>query len=284
MSNAPALSARALIADDEPLLRGALRAELLRAWPDLEIVAEVSDGEAALERLSEPGLDIAFLDIQMPGLTGLQVASNLMSQWPAPTGSPSEKWPPLLVFVTAYGEFALEAFEGAAVDYVLKPVTPDRLVLTIKRLQARLQERRAVTGSFNQSALDALAQQLAQLSGHPATGEEEPGSAYLKTIRAAVGDTVRMIPIDEVLLLEAADKYVVVHTAEGESLIREPLRELLAQLNPVQFQQVHRSTIVNMQAVRAATRDARGKLVLELHGLTEKPSVSRHYAHLFKAM
>ena len=284
MSHTPTTNPRALIADDEPLLRASLRAELLRAWPELEIVAEVPDGNQALQGLSEPGLDIAFLDIQMPGLTGLEVANKLMSQWPAPTGSPSDKWPPLLVFVTAYGEFALEAFEGAAVDYVLKPVTPDRLVVTIKKLQSRLQERQAVAGGFDQSALNALAQQLAQLSGHQTATEEEAGSGFLKTIRAAVGDTVRMIPVDEVLLLEAADKYVVVHTAEGESLIREPLRELLGQLDPARFQQVHRSTIVNMQAVKAATRDARGKLVLVLNGLTEKPIVSRHYAHLFKAM
>ncbi|MFK7966313.1 MAG: LytR/AlgR family response regulator transcription factor [Burkholderiaceae bacterium] len=284
MSHAPTANPRALIADDEPLLRASLRAELLRGWPELEVVAEVPDGNQALKGLSEPGLDIAFLDIQMPGLTGLQVANKLMSQWPAPTGSPSDKWPPLLVFVTAYGEFALEAFEGAAVDYVLKPVTPDRLVVTIKKLQARLQERQAAAGGFDQSALNALAQQLAQLSGHQTAGEKEADSSYLKTIRAAVGDTVRMIPVDEVLLLEAADKYVVVHTAEGESLIREPLRELLGQLDPARFQQVHRSTIVNMQAVKAATRDARGKLVLVLNGLTEKPAVSRHYAHLFKAM
>jgi len=274
----------ALIADDEPLLRASLRAELKKAWPALEIVAEVSDGTQALSRLREPGIAIAFLDIQMPGLTGLQVAHQLMEQWPAPIAGQRGGWPALLVFVTAYGEFALEAFEGAAVDYVLKPVTPDRLTLTVERLKARLLEREAVTGGFDQNALNSLARQLTQLSNHQSLDSTGTDSNYLKTIRAAVGDTVRMIPINEVLLLEAADKYVIVHTADGESLIRESLRELLGQLDPDRFQQIHRSTIVNMQEVKEATRDARGKLVLVMQGLTQQPAVSRHYAHLFKAM
>lgn len=277
-------SVTALIADDEPLLRASLRAELQKAWPALDIVTEVPDGVQALSRLREPGIAIAFLDIQMPGLTGLQVAHQLMEQWPAPIAGQRSGWPALLVFVTAYGEFALEAFEGAAVDYVLKPVTPDRLTLTVGRLKARLLEREAVTEGFDKNALSVLARQLTQLSNHQSPNSADADSSYLKTIRAAVGDTVRMIPINEVLLLEAADKYVIVHTIEGESLIRESLRELLGQLDPDRFQQIHRSTIVNMQAVKEATRDARGKLVLVLQGLTQQPAVSRHYAHLFKAM
>jgi len=284
MTDSPENSVGVLIADDEPLLRASLRAELLKAWPTLDVIAEVADGEQALSRLKEPGISIAFLDIQMPGLTGLQVAKRLMDDW---QGSPSglrNQWPPLLVFVTAYGEFALDAFEGAAVDYVLKPVTPDRLKLTIERLKMRLRERESAAGGFDQRALDMLAQQLKDLSAQPSSQDGQSSTQYLKMIRAAVGDTVRMIPIEDVLLLEAADKYVVVHTADGESLIRESLRDLLSQLDPVRFQQIHRSAIVNMSAVKAATRDARGKQVLVLQGLTHQPAVSRHYAHLFKAM
>lgn len=277
-------AATALIADDEPLLLAALRKELNVAWPELSIVAEASNGDQALQRLREPGIDIAFLDIQMPGMTGLEVAQELLRSWPASEGEMISAPPSLLVFVTAYGEFALEAFESAAIDYVLKPVTPDRMSLTIKRLQARLHERAAAPVNVNKSALQALALQLTQLAAEQAILPKAQQPEYLKLIRAGVGDSVRMIPVEQVVLFEASDKYVVVHTTQGESLIRESLRELSNQLDPVQFQQIHRGSVVNMRSVRAALRDEHGKCVLQLEGIDKQPAVSRNYAHLFKAM
>lgn len=274
----------ALIADDEPLLRASLRSELQKAWPDLNIVAEVANGEQAIRRLRERGVTVAFLDIQMPGMTGLEVARRLVQDWPPFATDNVTSWPPLLVFVTAFNEFALEAFEGAAVDYVLKPVTPDRLSLTVSRLQARLHERAAMPAGIDKSALKALALHLTQLAGEQSVQTPALLSPHLKFIRASIGDTVRMIPVERVLLFEAADKYVIVHSVDGESLIRESLRELSKQLDPAHFQQVHRSAIVNMQAVKTALHDERGKLVLKLDGIKKQPVVSRHYAHLFKAM
>lgn len=278
----------ALIADDEPLLRSALRNELQKAWPDLDIVAEVSNGEQALKRLQKPGFTVAFLDIQMPGLTGLEVAQQLLQNYQDPAKDPAkdlvDNWPPLLVFVTAYSEFALDAFESAAVDYVLKPVTPDRLSMTVSRLQARLNERASASAGVDQTALRSLAQQLSQLADAQTAHSPPAEPVYLKFIRVSTGNTVHMIPIERVMLFEAADKYVIVHTHDGESLIREPLRELSEQLDPVCFQKIHRSAIVNMHAVKSALRDDRGKLVLKINGIEKQPSVSRHYVHLFKAM
>lgn len=274
----------ALIADDEPLLLASLHKELEKAWPGLRIVAEVSNGDEALKRLRDPGVDVAFLDIQMPGLTGLEVAGELMRSWQDSAEQSLSGFPPLLVFITAYGEFAVEAFEHSAIDYVLKPVTQSRLSLTISRLQTRLQERAGSTSGIEHSALQSLVLQLAQLTGEQATQASSATSSYLTLIRASAGDTVKMIPVEQVALFEAADKYVVVHTTQGQFLIRESLRALSSQLNPAQFQKIHRSSIVNMQSVKAALRDEHGKCVLKLDGVEKQPVVSRHYAHLFKAM
>lgn len=271
----------ALVADDELLLAGALIKELAKLWPELIVRDQVADGLTALDQLTAQAPDVAFLDIRMPGLTGIEVARKLTEDWAESKAAAAGSLPPLLVFVTAYGEFALDAFENAAVDYLLKPVTPARLELCVERLKNRLAERvrpQDADELVGQSPIDQLREQLQKLTAGAAPGRS------LKTIRAAVGDTVRMIPIDDVLLLEAADKYVIVHTAGGEALIRESLRDLLDQLDQTVFQQVHRSTIVNMTAVTEAVRNQHGKLALRIKGLEQQPLVSRLYTHLFKAM
>ncbi len=290
---------RALIAEDEPLLAQALQAELTDAWPTLNIVASVADGRTAIDRLLTLRPDIAFLDIRMPGATGLEVAQEVAEEWGDPTTDPL----PLFVFVTAYGEFAVDAFELAAVDFLLKPVKAARVAQTVQRLQARLapaQDRSSRRDSpvDEGSTPPARGQpdqpdQLARLAAelglllHAASGAGQAANAApepLRMIRAGVGDTVRLIPIDEVLLLEAADKYVVVHTASRQDLIRESLRDLLPRLDSRQFVQIHRSSIVNIDQVESAVRSETGKLSLRLRGSEQRPVVSRLYRHLFQAM
>ncbi len=269
MGNVPTT---AIIADDEPLLAQALARELRALWPQLSIEAVVADGRAALAEINNRQPDIAFLDIRMPGSTGLEVAEAIAEDWPE---GDDARPAPLIVFVTAFDEFAVEAFERAAVDYVLKPVRSDRLARTVERLRTALAARAP-------APLDTLAGQLRDLAGlAPAPG---PAPQRLARIRAGVGDTVRMIAIDEVVLLEAADKYVNVVTATGEALIRESLRELVPRLDPERFVQIHRSTVVNLDFVEAAHRAENGKMTLKLRGRSERPLVSRLYAHLFRPM
>ncbi|MCX9154801.1 LytTR family DNA-binding domain-containing protein [Niveibacterium sp. 24ML] len=252
----------ALIADDEPLLRADLADELARLWPELQIVAQAEDGPAALAACRAAKPQIAFLDIRMPGMSGMDVARALLAEGTAP----------LMVFVTAYDSFAIEAFEREAVDYLLKPVTEARLAQCIGKLKKRL-EAPAATPDI--SAL------LAALQGSLA-GQAAP--ARLNWIRAAVGDTVKMIPVSEVIYFAATDKYIAVFTREGESLIRTPLKELLDQLDPVHFQQIHRGMIVNLRHVQNARSDGNGRVLLRLAGRPETLTVSRSYAHLFRQM
>lgn len=256
----------ALIAEDEPLLARTLRTELAALWPELEIADEASNGDDAIDALSARTFDIAFLDISMPGSNGLQVARHAMTLEPAPA----------VVFVTAHDEHALAAFETAAVDYVLKPISRERLERTVKTLRRRL-AMPAEQAPATQALMAALEQlRLAQ-----------PSQA-LRMIRAQVGHgdnaAVRLIPVDEVLYFEAADKYVRVVTAEGESLIRTPLKELLDRLDPERFWQVHRGTVVNVEHVAAAEQTAFGKLRLRLRRSDDRLDVSRAYAHRFKQM
>lgn len=255
---------RALIAEDEPLLAAALKNALAEAWPELEVVHVAKHGSEALEKLLELKPGIAFLDIRMPGLSGLEVAEELADGWPEDTPAP------LLVFVTAYGEFAVEAFEQAAADYVLKPVSVERLAKTAARLKQRLAAPAA--------GLDALAASLRPLLS------AAPAGTTLRHIQAGAGATVKMIPVDSVLLFRASDKYTEVVTAAGESLIRTPLKELLAQLPAERFRQVHRGAIVNLDAVESAQRDDAGRVTLRLRGRPESIAVSRVYAGLFRAM
>ncbi|HJV61620.1 MAG TPA: LytTR family DNA-binding domain-containing protein [Albitalea sp.] len=269
-------SATALIAEDEPLLAAALQAELARQWPQLQIVASVGDGDAALAQALAVQPDVLFLDIRMPGLSGLEAAQAVAEDWPESGARPF----PLIVFVTAYDQYAVQAFERAAVDYVLKPVQPGRLAQTCARLQAALRQRTRPEGGSK--GIDELMQQLRGLLGQPVN--TAPSGAPLRVIQAGAGNAIHMVPVDEVLYFEAADKYVRVVTAEREHLIRTSLRELQPQLDPQRFWQIHRGSIVRCDAIASALRDDSGKLTLTLRGHGDTLTVSRLYAHLFKAM
>jgi DNA-binding LytR/AlgR family response regulator len=257
---------RALIAEDEPILAAVLAQSLQRLWPQLQIAATAPNGLAAVEQALALRPEVLFLDIKMPGQTGLEAAEELAERWDSAQPFPE------IVFVTAYDDYALKAFEQAAADYVLKPVSDERLRRTVERLRARLDARQDGGG------LAHLVEQMRALL--PQT--QAPGR--LSVIRAAVGNTVRMIPVREVVYFQALDKYVNVATADSEALIRLPLKELMPQLDPAQFCQVSRSSIVNMQHVASATRDEMGKLTLALHGRADRLKVSPLFAHLFRQM
>jgi DNA-binding LytR/AlgR family response regulator len=248
---------KALIADDEPLLALSLKTALAEAWPELEIAAVLPNGLEAVQAAERLKPDVAFLDIQMPGLTGLEAASEIADR----LGEAA----PAIVFVTAYDEYAARAFELAAADYVLKPASAERLAKTV----ARLKQRRA--------GLEELARQLRAL------GTLAPKAPALRQVRAGAGNAVKLIAIEDVCYFQAADKYTTVVTAGGEDLIRTPLKELAPQLPDI-FQQVHRGTIVNLDEVAAALRDETGRVTLRLRHRKETLAVSRVYAELFKAM
>lgn len=267
---------RALIAEDEPILAAALAHALRRLWPALDIVATCANGVEALQQGLALRPDILFLDIKMPGKTGLEAAEELAEQWhDGPDGTPF----PQIVFVTAYDDYALAAFEHAAADYVLKPVNDARLGKTVERLQQRLQAAKpAATATAPAPADDNLARLLTQLQAMT------PPAPRLQMIRAAVGNSVRMIPMADVIYFEALDKYINVVCRDGEALIRTSLKELLPQLDPQQFWQIHRGTIVNAGAIASAVRDEAGKLSLTLRQHPAQLRVSPLYAHLFRQM
>jgi DNA-binding LytR/AlgR family response regulator len=246
----------ALIADDEPNLAQYLRQSLSRLWPELQVVATARNGPEALAALREYDPDIAFLDIKMPGLSGLDVARQAGHT--------------RCVFVTAHDEFAVAAFDRNAVDYLLKPYSDARLSQTIEKLRAGLPTR-APLGS------DLLEQLRAALGG-------TPHGQRLSWIRAGQGSEIKLIAVDEVCYFHAADKYTSVLTADEEHLIRTPLKELLEQLDPNQFWQVHRATVVNVREIREARRDLTGKVTLSLKSRPETLAVSRAWSHLFKQM
>jgi DNA-binding LytR/AlgR family response regulator len=248
---------KALIADDEPLLALSLKSVLAEVWPELEIAAVVPNGLEAVQAAETLRPDVAFLDIQMPGMTGLEAAAEMADRLADAA--------PAIVFVTAYDEYAAKAFEVAAVDYVLKPVSTERLASTVARLKAK------------QRGLEELARQLRAL------GSLAPRGETLRQVRAGAGNAVKIIPIDQVCYFQAADKYTTVVTAGGQDLIRTPLKELAAQLPDI-FQQVHRGTIVNLKEVAAAVRDEAGRISLRLRNRKETLAVSRVYAELFRAM
>jgi DNA-binding LytR/AlgR family response regulator len=270
----------ALIAEDEPLLAENLRQELAALWPELQVVAQAGNGPAAVELALRHRPAVCFLDIRMPGLTGLEAAAQLADDWPADGGAF-----PLIVFVTAYDQYALQAFERAAVDYVLKPVQPARLAQTCDRLRTALAARQAPP--------DALAAGIAQLQA--LLGQAAPrAAAPLRLLQVAQADGVLMLPVAEVDYFEAADKYVRVVAGgglrglggrgAGEHLLRISLRELLPQLDADLFWQVHRSVVVRADAIERAVRDEGGNLRLHLHGRPERLPVSRMYAHRFKGL
>lgn len=263
----------ALIAEDEPLLAEGLRQELAALWPELQVLALAGDGASAVERALAAPPDICFLDIRMPGLSGLEAAQALAEDWPEP--GPNGKPFPLIVFVTAYDQYALQAFEAQAVDYVVKPVDRTRLAACVARLKARLVARAAPPEALQQS-LD----QLRALLGSGASS----AAPRLEVIQAQVGALVHLVPVDEVIYFEAADKYVRVITADKEHLIRLSLKELLPQLDAQRFWQVHRGTIVQARCIAQARREESGKVTLMLRGRPETLTASRLYAHLFKGM
>ena len=258
---------RALIAEDEPLLAQSLKAALALAWPELAVVALAANGIEALALIESGKPDIVFLDIRMPGLTGLEVAAELADRLEAGAAVPR------IVFVTAYDEFALKAFDLAALDYLLKPLNPMRLAQTVTRLKSQL--------AAPADDVAGLAQRLGQLLGAAAAGAP---AAALSIIRAAVGNTVRMVEIERVCYFQATDKYTSVVTADAELLIRTSLKDLLPQLPPEKFRQVHCGTIVNLAEIEAAVRDESGRITLKLRSRKESLAVSRVFGEQFRQM
>ena len=249
----------AVVADDERLMRDQIVARLKEAWPELLIVGEASNGREAIDTVRSLRPDIVFLDISMPGTDGIEAAQALAGQVH-------------VVFVTAHDEYAIRAFEQGAVDYVLKPAEPSRLALTCQRLRERLAQ-----------APDPMHDLLAQLSQHLGAGGLKP-RAYMRWVQASVGATLRMIPTGDILFFRAEDKYTRVQTGSFEALIRKPIKELIEELDPDEFWQIHRATVVRVDAVAQVSRNLRGNQVVQVKGSEEKLEVSRSYNHLFKQM
>ena len=297
---------RALIAEDEPLLATALQQDLARAWPELQVVAVVGDGRSAVRQALALRPDVLFFDIRMPGQSGIEAAAELADAWPHDLPFPA------LVFATAYDQYAVQAFEAQAVDYLLKPIQADRLARTVAKVRGLLALRASTNAPDSSSSssssssavgvlpaapsaawpapeLEATMAQLRALLGAPGVGvapaaASAPAVTRLSVIQASQGTQIHMVPVAEVVYFEAADKYVRVLTAEREYLIRTALKELIEQLDPQEFWQVHRSTLVRASAIATVTRDEAGRLHLALHGRPEPLAVSRLYAHLFRAM
>ena len=252
----------AIVAEDEALLRNALVELLHVSWPQLRILAECEDGASALEAIAEHKPDVAFLDIRMPGLTGMDVAAA------AAETSPRTQ----IVFATAYDQYAIDAFERGAVDYLLKPVTAERLAHTIRRLQTR-------TGNNEAAALAAL---LARLGAAPP--QANANAPPLTWLTASNGRETQLILVDDVAYFRADNKYTTVVTADGEALLRTPIKDLLGMLDPTRFKQIHRSTIVNLKAIAGITRDESGRGTVRLKARPETLTVSAPYMALFKHM
>ena len=269
------MNPRAVIADDEPLMREQLRSRLAEVWPELEIVAEARNGIEAVEKTAALRPDLVFLDIRMPGKTGVEAAREIAALEAVDGAAPPE-----IVFVTAFDQYAIEAFEQGVIDYVLKPAERERLQVTVERIRKRLEQRTAQPGSAA-GAQQALRQLLERLQNQLAGGD---AAGYLKWIQATVGQQIQMIPVDEVLFFVSDEKYTRVQTAQQEALIRKPIKELIAALDPNQFWQIHRSTLVNARAIAGVSRDFRGRQRVSVKGRPDKLEVSRGYTHLFKGM
>ena len=271
-----------MLADDERLMREQLRARLAEVWPELEIVAEAKNGVEAVRAVAEHRPDIVFLDIRMPGLTGVEAARQI-AQLPPPDGreGDDDAFLPEVVFITAYDQYAVEAFEQGVADYVLKPAERERLQVTVgrikKRLAARAQGQEAPADAATGGSLQQLLHQLSsRMSGQ--------APQYMQWIQANVGQNIQMIAVDEVLFFVSDEKYTRVQTSQVEALIRRPIKELVDELDPRQFWQIHRSTLVNVNAIASVSRDFRGRQIVAVKGHHEKLEVSRSYTGLFKGM
>lgn len=251
---------RAIIADDEDKLRKHLRSQLTEIWPDLAICGEARNGQEALELIEQYRPEIAFLDIRMPGLSGIEVAKKIAgSCW--------------VIFVTAYDQYAVEAFEHAAIDYLLKPVTHERLSRTVKRLREQI----ALSHKPPLEVSELVERLMASLS-------QRQTPQYLRFVRVQQGDGIRLIPVEEVCYFKADDKYTMVITKENESLIRKPIKELADELDPQDFWRIHRGTMVNVHCIAQVSRSVTGKGVVRLKDRPESLAISRQYIHLFKQM
>jgi DNA-binding LytR/AlgR family response regulator len=245
----------AIIAEDEPLMRAQLTRKLAQVWPDLEILSEAENGAAALEAIDREAPDLIFLDIQMPGISGVEVARRVQGRC-------------RVVFVTAYDEYAVAAFEQGAIDYLLKPVETERLAVTVERIKAQL-DRPAPD-------LSVIVEQLAQVA--------VAAPPRLRWIKASIGANIRLISVSEIAYFQSDEKYTRVVTADAEALIRKPIKELIDELDPELFWQIHRSTLVNVNHIAGVGRDFRGQPEIQLSNRKEKLTVSRPFAHLFKQM
>lgn len=254
------MSYRAIIADDERELRVYLRSLLSQVWPDLEVCGEAANGEEVLDLVESEHPHISFLDIKMPGLTGMEVAKKIAGL-------------SYIVFVTAYDRYALEAFEREAVDYLLKPVSKKRLIQTVTRLKERLN-----AASSPPAQLTEVVEQL--LSRIAPKGENN----YLCWIKAQYGDGIRLISVEDVDYFKAEDKYTLVITKEGESLIKKSIKELVNELDPAKFWQIHRSTIINVSRIDKVSRSQTGRGIIKMKEREKLLTVSRSYLHLFKQM
>ncbi|HSI58847.1 MAG TPA: LytTR family DNA-binding domain-containing protein [Ideonella sp.] len=268
---------RAVLADDERLMREQLRARLAEAWPELQIVAEAKNGLEAVELVEQHRPDVVFLDIRMPGMTGVDAARKIAQMDVGDDG-----FLPEIVFITAYDQYAVEAFEQGVSDYVLKPAERERLKLTTERIQKRLAARQSPDAADAASAAPPIQQLLHRLAGQMAGGPNTP--QYLKWIQATVGQAIQMIPVEDVLFFISDEKYTRVQTPLVEALIRKPIKELVDELDPERFWQIHRSTLVAVTAIASVTRDFRGRQIVAVKGHTQKLEVSRSYSHLFKGM
>jgi DNA-binding LytR/AlgR family response regulator len=278
MTTLPSPACSAVIVDDERLMRDQLRSRLHQVWPELNILAEAKNGLEAVQAVKDHHPDVIFLDIRMPGLTGVEAAKEI-----AQLDLGDETMLPEMVFITAYDRYAIEAFEQGVVDYVLKPAEIDRLRVTVERLKSRCAQRtkdwqgspveQTVATPSMQKLLHSLS---AQLTGRP--------SQYLSRLQASVGQSIQLVSVDDILYCMSDDKYTRVQTAQKEFLIRKPIRELVEELDPSVFLQIHRSTLVNVNAIEGIHRDERGRQEVKVKDRTEKLQVSRSAASLFRAM
>ncbi len=253
----------ALIADDEPLLRERLRGLLARCWPALQVVAEARNGREAVELFDEHAPQVVFLDVHMPGLNGIEAARSVARR-------------AQLVFVTAFEQYAVQAFEQGAIDYLVKPFDEQRLADTVQRLQQRLAQPAPVLPPALDAVLDGLSAELKRRSA--------PGAGHLQWIKASVGSSVRLIPVEQIAYLRADEKYTLVVWEGGEALIRKTIRELADELDPSRFVQTHRSVIVNLHQVLQVDRGPNETAEVQLKGRRELLPVSRSYLHLFRQM